>query len=137
MTRAERDKAIAAAFKSGAARNDLAAQYGLTPRRIGQIAAEHGVSRYHPDLVAAGLFNRGGRPHDPALSSLSQEDRKFYGKVMRLYGAAYARDALGLPKRGGGRRKLFVTDPAKRSEYFNLSRKMGAAYAREAMGLAA
>lgn len=96
MTRAERDRAIAAEFKAGATRTELARKYGLTARRISQIAAAHGVHRYDADQVAMGLRFRGGRPRDPQLAQLSERDRRFYTKVMQGFGAAYARQALGL-----------------------------------------
>lgn len=135
MTRAERDQAIAAAFKAGSTRTELARDYGLTPRRISQIAAAHGVHRYDADQVAMGLRCRGGRPRDPQLARLSAEDRRFYKKVMQTFNAAYARQLLGICK--PGRKAMFVGDPAKRAEYLRLREKVGAAYARELMGIAA
>lgn len=96
MTRAERDQAIAAAFQRGEKREYLAALYGLTPRRISQIAASYGLHRYHPDQVALGLHNRGGRPRDPRLAKLTGEQARFYSYLRRGFGAAYAREALGV-----------------------------------------
>ncbi len=95
MNRAERDKAIAADFRNGATRSELAARYGLTPRRISQIAASHGVHRYHADQVAMGLHCRGGRPRDRGLIELGP-DYRHYLKLRRIMGAAYAREALGV-----------------------------------------
>jgi hypothetical protein len=135
VTLDERNKAIAAAFKAGETRNALAKRYGLTPRRISQIAAAHGVHRYDADQVAMGLRFRGGRPRDPKLAALNSEDRRFYTKLMQSFGAAYARQALGLQR--GGRQVVLATDPERRADYLKLRDAYGAAYAREAMGLAA
>ena len=96
MTLAERNQAIAAAFKAGASRTELAVRYGLTPRRISQIAAAHGVHRYDADQVAMGLRCKGGRPRDQNLAAMASDDARFYAYLRRDYGAAYARQAMGL-----------------------------------------
>lgn len=42
-----RDEQIAAAYRAGITRGELAEAFGLTPRRIGQIAAKFGVRAAH------------------------------------------------------------------------------------------
>lgn len=95
MSRDQRDRAIAAAFEAGASRTELARRYGLTPRRISQIAASFGLHRYADDQVAARLRNRGGRPRDQRLAALG-EDYAHYRKLRRIIGAQSAREALGV-----------------------------------------
>ena len=92
MTRQERDQAIARAFKAGETRGAIAARFGLTPRRISQIAASYGLHRYDADQIAMGLRGRGGRPR----LVLPDSDVRHYAKLRRLMGAAYAREAMGL-----------------------------------------
>ena len=89
---AARNIAIATAFRSGTSRNTLAARYDLTPRRISQIAAAHGVHRYYADQVALGLLSLGGRPR----LALPAADARHYVKLRRIMGAAYARQAMGV-----------------------------------------
>lgn len=94
MLMAERNKAIADAFAQGETRVSLAARYGLTPRRISQIAAAHGVHRYDADWK--GIGSRGGRPRDRFLAALSKSDLAAYRKFRRHMGASWARQALGI-----------------------------------------
>ena len=96
MSRAERDRAIAEAFRNGARRIHLADAFGLSPRRISQIAAAHGLRRTTADQVRVGTHNR-GRPRDPQLAALGN-DAPFYAYLRRTMGAAYARRAMGLDK---------------------------------------
>lgn len=93
MTRAERDIAIARAFRDGARRTHLADVFGLTPRRISQIAAAHGVNRYPANQRELGLY-RGGRPRDVTLDPVRYDPH--YCKLRRVMGAAYARAAFGI-----------------------------------------
>lgn len=95
MNRRERDEAIAAAFKAGEPRGSIGARYGITPRRVSQIAASFGLHRYDRDQVALGLRNRGGRPRDTAIAALGP-DIEHYAYLRRLMGAAYAREAMGI-----------------------------------------
>lgn len=92
MSKVQRDIDIAAAFKGGCSRTVLAVRHGLTPRRISQIAAAHGLHRYHADQVSMGLLVQGGRPK----LFIPDGERPHYVKLRRIMGAAYARDAMGL-----------------------------------------
>ena len=92
MSKAQRNSDIAAAFKGGCSRTTLAMRHGLTPRRISQIAAAHGMHRYHADQVSMGLLAQGGRPK----LFIPDGERPHYVKLRRIMGAAYARDAMGL-----------------------------------------
>ena len=94
MGREERDRAIADAFEVGASRTELARRYGLTPRRISQIAASFGLHRYSEDQVAARLRNRGGRPRGSRLAAVLGDDFAHYCKLRRYMGAEYARNAM-------------------------------------------
>lgn len=91
----DRNTEIAARFAKGETRTALAREYGLTPRRISQIAAAHGVHRYDADQVAMGLRFRGGRPRDAALAELA-DDAALYAKARRYFGAVEARRMLGI-----------------------------------------
>ena len=82
MTRAERDLIIVARFRAGETRRAIAELFGITPRRVSQIAKEHGIRR----LITP------GRPRVP----VRDEDRALYRKVQVAYGAAYARELLGI-----------------------------------------
>lgn len=93
MTRTERDKAIVEGFRSGVRRKHLAYLFGLSTRRITQIAAEHGVQRYPAEQMALGLC-KGGRPRDAKLDRVRHDRR--YIKLRRIMGAAYAREAMGV-----------------------------------------
>lgn len=85
MTRAERDAEIARQFAAGRPRSAIAAAFGMTPRRVSQIAREQGARR--SGVIVA---DKGGRPVEPATHD------PHYRKLRRLMGAAWAREAMGM-----------------------------------------
>lgn len=72
-----RDEQIAAAYRRGVTRGELAKLFGLTDRRIGQIVAKFGVRATHGNRTI----------------HLPPEERKHYVKMQRAVGAKAARAA--------------------------------------------
>ena len=86
-----RDQSIIAAHRAGESCAAIAARYNVTPQRVSQIAGAAGLRRCHADKVALG-FNLGGRPR----LGIPEADARYYRKLQRTWGVAYAREAMGL-----------------------------------------
>ena len=87
MTRAERDRQIVARWIAGETRTAIAESFGMTPRRVSQIAAEAGARRAGQAPLQIGR---------PRLPDMPTDTLAHYAKVRRYCGAAYARQALGI-----------------------------------------
>lgn len=81
--RAGRRGKIILGLRSGASTAEIAARHNVSPCWVRQIGSTAGVQ-----------FKR-GRPRDQSLA-LPPDDAALYAKVRRLYGAAYARELLGI-----------------------------------------
>lgn len=88
MTRAERDRLIAEMFTAGITRGDIGLRFGITPRRVSQIAAECGAERPWTKITRR-------RPGAPRLV-LPPDIAPLYAKVRRHYGARKAREMMGV-----------------------------------------
>ncbi len=83
---AERNAAIAARFAAGETRVAIARDYGISPRRVGQIALAQGVRR--PVELQRQISAR--------RLPLSRPERLQYIKIRKIIGVAQARKAMGL-----------------------------------------
>lgn len=103
MTRGQRDRRIAQAYFFGAQASYLGRIHDLTQRRVLQIVAEQraimGTSSPRRDALRAlrrsGGSRDGGRPRDPRLV-MPESEAALYRKARRYYGAAYAREMMGI-----------------------------------------
>lgn len=93
-TMRERDQEIARRFAAGEGRKQIAYDYGLTPRRTFQIAEAHGA-RHTRDQIQQ-LHEDGKRRAGRPRLHIPEEHRAFYVKARRHYGAALARELIGL-----------------------------------------
>lgn len=119
MSKAQRNIAIAAAYRSGVVMTELAKQHGLSLSRISHIVWEQGAESTPAELrLRRGQSSRrnGGSPAARAKISAAIRQRWADGLM-------------------SGRPTLFADDTAKRGDYLALRRAYGAAYARDAMGL--
>ena len=119
MSKAQRNIAIAAAYRSGVVMTELAKQHGLSLSRISHIVWEMNAELGPAELrVRRAKYSRHNASAPAARAKISA--------------AISQRWADGLMS---GRPTLFADDTAKRGDYLALRRAYGAAYARDAMGL--
>jgi hypothetical protein len=90
--RTTRDSEIARRFAAGDSRKKIALDFGLTPRRITQIAAALGVRHTHDQIQIIHDHSKrlAGRPR----LHIPEPIRPHYVKVRRILGAAAARTLL-------------------------------------------
>lgn len=115
MTRAERNSAIVAAYMAGASQQAVADRFGVSQATISRVMVAHGVP-----ISRSQVSRRGWSPERKAAQSARSlrlwreqgfrnanlgrrtiladrpDDRALYCKIRRHYGAAYARELMGL-----------------------------------------
>lgn len=117
----ERNRAIAAAYRSGKTLREIAAQYSLSPSRVSYIVKAQGASLTGEELRRRFSEAAKRTSNDPAVRA-------------KISATISARWAAG---HWAGRRKILGDDPERREDYLLLRDTYGAAYARRVMGIAA
>lgn len=96
--RQRRDAEIVRRYIAGETRGEIGARFGITPRTVSRVLAA--ASPTMPE-VACGRSRRPGGTSTgrPREIILPDEDMRFYRNVRNYYGAARARELLGIPQR--------------------------------------
>lgn len=121
MSRAERNRAIADAYRAGELQRDIAARFGISKSNVSVILAKEGAR-----LPKVEIYRKTG-----IIGARTARDPVIRARIAEGVRKAWARgDNLG-------RKAILADDPVKRADYLVLREAYGAQYAREAMGLAA
>lgn len=99
--RERRNQAVIAAYIAGETRATIGARHGISPRMVSRIAAAAGQAMTAARMteLQAARARRGGSCSGgrPKVIILADPDMRHYSYLRKTMGAAFARDAFGIP----------------------------------------